>query len=68
MSNNQAVEHFPTKYWHLRDDGLISCDVCPRHCHLREGKRGTCFVRKAHQGKIVLTSYGRSSGFLHRSD
>ncbi|NQY35495.1 MAG: AmmeMemoRadiSam system radical SAM enzyme [Alteromonadaceae bacterium] len=57
------VAHFPTKYWHKLDDGRVCCDVCPHHCTLREGKRGSCFIRMHHQGEIVLTSYGRSSGF-----
>ncbi len=57
------IENFPTKYWHRLEDGRVQCDVCPQHCTLREGKRGSCFVRKHHQGEIVLTSYGRSSGF-----
>ena len=61
--NNVPVEHFPTSYWQKLDDGRVRCDVCPQHCTLREGKRGTCFVRKHHHGEIVLTSYGRSSGF-----
>ena len=30
---------------------------------MREGQRGLCFVRMAKDGKIVLTTYGRSSGF-----
>ena len=53
----------PTEYWHLVDDGRIQCDVCPRECRLREGQRGMCFVRARMQDQIVLTSYGRSSGF-----
>ncbi|MDF2155862.1 AmmeMemoRadiSam system radical SAM enzyme [Vibrio sp. CAU 1672] len=56
-------EFFPTKYWHALDDGRVCCDVCPRKCTLREGKRGACFVRMHKDGEIVLTSYGRSSGF-----
>lgn len=62
MSTEPATYH-PTDYWQRLDDGRIQCDVCPRHCKLREGKRGVCYVRMAQQGKIVLTSYGRSSGF-----
>ncbi|MGF1700333.1 AmmeMemoRadiSam system radical SAM enzyme [Photobacterium makurazakiensis] len=54
---------YPTKYWHQLDDGRVVCDLCPRHCRLRDGKRGACFVRQAHDGEIALTSYGRSSGF-----
>jgi pyruvate formate lyase activating enzyme len=53
----------PTRYWHALDDGRIQCDVCPRACKLREGQRGVCFVRARLDGQVVLTSYGRSSGF-----
>ncbi len=53
----------PTRYWHLLGDGRIQCDVCPRACKLREGQRGLCFVRARLDDQVVLTSYGRSSGF-----
>ena len=52
-----------TRWWTPLADGRVQCDVCPRHCQLREGQRGVCFVRAAQNGKIVLTTYGRSSGF-----
>jgi pyruvate formate lyase activating enzyme len=45
------------------DDGRIQCDLCPRECHLHEGQRGACFVRARVNDAIVLTTYGRSSGF-----
>jgi pyruvate formate lyase activating enzyme len=50
-------------WWHARDDGRIECDLCPRRCALREGDRGFCFVRQNVQGSLVLTTYGRSTGF-----
>ena len=53
----------PGRYWHALDDGRIQCDVCPRYCRLREGQRGMCFVRARQNDQIVLTPYGRSSGF-----
>jgi pyruvate formate lyase activating enzyme len=53
----------PTKYWHRLEDGRIQCDVCPRACRLREGQRGLCFVRAREGDQVVLTTYGRSSGF-----
>ena len=56
-------EHFPGRYWHRLDDGRIQCDVCPRDCKLHEGQRGLCFVRRCENNQIVLTTYGRSSGF-----
>ena len=37
--------------------------MCPRACKLHEGQRGLCFVRARTDDQIVLTSYGRSSGF-----
>jgi pyruvate formate lyase activating enzyme len=52
-----------TRYWHVREDGRVQCDVCPRACKLRDGQRGLCFVRERQGDGIVLTSYGRSSGF-----
>jgi pyruvate formate lyase activating enzyme len=52
-----------TKYWHTLGDGRVQCDLCPRDCKLKEGQRGLCFVRANIGGKIVLTSYGRSSGY-----
>ena len=58
-----ADERYPTKYWHKLDDGRIQCDVCPRDCKLHEGQRGACFVRGRANDMIVLTTYGRSSGF-----
>ena len=53
----------PTRYWHVLDDGRVQCDVCPRACKLHEGQRGLCFVRARQDNQIVLTTYGRSSGF-----
>jgi pyruvate formate lyase activating enzyme len=53
----------PTLYWHTLEDGRIQCDVCPRACRLRDGQRGLCYVRAREGDEIVLTTYGRSSGF-----
>ncbi|MBS0370296.1 MAG: AmmeMemoRadiSam system radical SAM enzyme [Proteobacteria bacterium] len=53
----------PARYWHSIDGGRIQCDLCPRDCRLHEGQRGACFVRQMVDGKMVLTTYGRSSGF-----
>jgi pyruvate formate lyase activating enzyme len=54
---------YPGRWWHALDDGRIQCDLCPRDCKLHEGQRGLCFVRKREGDAIVLTTYGRSSGF-----
>jgi pyruvate formate lyase activating enzyme len=54
---------FPTRYWHALDDGRVQCDTCPRFCKLHDGQQGLCFVRANQGGRVVLTSYGRSSGY-----
>ena len=58
-----ASDYRPTGYWHLGDDGRIVCDLCPRHCALRDGQAGFCFVRRNVGERLELTTYGRSSGF-----
>ena len=58
-----AESAYPTTWWHRLDDGRIRCDVCPRGCALHEGQRGLCFVRRREGNAVVLTTYGRSSGF-----
>ena len=63
MAQSVVEAVVPTKYWHHLDDGRIQCDMCPRYCKLREGQRGMCFVRMCQDDQIVLTTYGRSSGF-----
>lgn len=58
------LTNHPTTYWHALPAGKVQCDLCPRECQLSEGQRGLCFVRKVEAGAVVLTSYGRSSGFV----
>lgn len=57
------VDSYPARYWHFAEDGRIQCDLCPRDCRLHDGQRGACFVRMREGGRMILTTYGRSSGF-----
>jgi pyruvate formate lyase activating enzyme len=52
-----------TRYWRRLEDGKLQCDVCPRRCRLSDGQRGLCFVRARRGDEVVLTSFGRSSGY-----
>jgi pyruvate formate lyase activating enzyme len=63
MNPGPADSIVPTSYWHRLEDGRVQCDLCPRYCKLRDGQRGLCFVRACRDGEVVLTTYGRSSGF-----
>ena len=53
----------PARWWHALDDGRLQCDLCPRDCKLHDGQQGHCFVRAREGDRMVLTTYGRSSGF-----
>lgn len=61
--NKEISDLVATQYWHRIDDNRIQCDLCPRFCKLHEGQHGLCFVRANQNNTIVLTTYGRSSGF-----
>ena len=51
-------------WWRTADqNGRIICELCPRACNLKAGDRGFCFVRENRAGRMVLTTYGRSTGF-----
>jgi pyruvate formate lyase activating enzyme len=65
---------YPGRWWMMLPDVRIECRLCPRFCKLNppsqkgssaasEGQRGFCFVRQRVGDRIVLTTYGRSSGF-----
>ncbi|MCL2347642.1 MAG: AmmeMemoRadiSam system radical SAM enzyme [Planctomycetaceae bacterium] len=41
----------------------VICDLCPRECHIANGKNGYCFVRQNHDGTLIAAAYGRSTGF-----
>jgi pyruvate formate lyase activating enzyme len=62
-TGNDVIEGAPGRYWHRLDDGRLQCDLCPRYCKLQDGQRGLCFVRGRAGDQVLLTTYGRSSGY-----
>jgi pyruvate formate lyase activating enzyme len=63
MSETLSGTIVPGRHWSKTPDGRLQCDVCPRRCQLHDGQRGLCFVRARQGDEIVLTTYGRSSGY-----
>lgn len=63
MVHVRTVALHPARWWTMRSDRRIECQLCPRGCKLQDGQRGFCFVRQRVGNEIVLTTYGRSSGF-----
>ena len=49
--------------WSRSDGDKLQCTLCPRDCRLSDGQRGMCFVRQRQGDDIVLTAYGKASGF-----
>lgn len=45
------------RYYKATDDG-VECQLCPHHCHIREGGRGLCRSRECRGGKLYALSYG----------
>lgn len=45
------------RYYKATDDG-VECQLCPHHCHIREGGRGLCQSRECRGGKLYALSYG----------
>ncbi len=63
MNTPAAADLHPARWWHALGDGRLQCDLCPRDCQLHDGQRGFCFVRQRAGDVMVLTTWGRSSGF-----
>ena len=61
--DGRRIEAVAGRYWHALEDGRIQCDVCPRLCKLHPGQRGLCYVRASDGAQMVLTTWGRSSGY-----
>ncbi|MCL2623835.1 MAG: AmmeMemoRadiSam system radical SAM enzyme [Planctomycetaceae bacterium] len=64
------MKPYPAQWWHLDsvsessgDEKTLVCELCPRQCHMAEGKAGYCFARQNHDGQLVSAVYGRSTGF-----
>lgn len=61
--NEVMQSRHPARWWRPIADGRFECELCPRRCKLQDGQRGFCFVRRRVGNALVLTTYGRTSGF-----
>jgi pyruvate formate lyase activating enzyme len=43
------------------NDGQVRCFLCPRYCHIGDGKAGYCGVRKNEKGTLYTLIYGKIS-------
>ncbi len=55
---DKAVSLHEAQWWETEADGRIHCYLCPRHCHIRDGQGGFCFIRVNRGGKLYSLGYG----------
>lgn len=41
------------------DENFIKCNLCPHFCQIKEGKSGSCRVRKNVNGKLITENFGQ---------
>jgi pyruvate formate lyase activating enzyme len=46
------------RWWQVEADGRAHCYLCPRHCHIRPGQAGFCFIRVNEGGTLYSLGYG----------
>ncbi len=68
--NRTSDGSMPGAWWSVSEKAAvdpseqrIDCWLCPRGCSLKPGDRGFCFVRENRDGQMVLSTYGKSTGF-----
>ncbi len=66
--NSKSLENSPasdsTPNWSRPlANGRLECLLCPRHCRLKEGQRGFCYIRRREGTRIVNTGINTSLGF-----
>lgn len=45
-------------FWTSGSDDSVICNLCPRNCHIKNGKRGFCNVRENQGGILYTFVYG----------
>src|ERR1043166_8709972 len=54
----EAASLHEAQWWETEADGRIHCYLCPRHCHIRDGQGGFCFIRVNRGGRLYSLGYG----------
>jgi pyruvate formate lyase activating enzyme len=46
-------------FYEKLDEKKVRCFLCAHHCHIKDGKRGICYVRKNIDGTLYSLVYGK---------
>jgi pyruvate formate lyase activating enzyme len=64
--HSQLEERLPVSYCHIPHTGsYVRCNLCPHHCIIADGERGTCRVRENRGGRLYSVVYGNPCA-IHR--
>ncbi len=56
-----SKDHRTANYWHYMPEiNKTECELCPRHCNLKDGQMGFCQVRGNVGNEMHTYNYGRS--------
>jgi pyruvate formate lyase activating enzyme len=55
---DETVALHEARWWDTEADGRVHCYLCPRHCRIRNGQAGFCFIRVNRGGKLYSLGYG----------
>lgn len=48
------------RFWSLKGE-IVQCQLCPHHCHIKNGAVGICGVRQNRAGRLYSLIYGKAS-------
>lgn len=46
------------RYYTKKDNDMVHCQLCPHHCHIKDGAHGICRVRINRDGELYTINYG----------
>lgn len=58
LSQMGFVRPQPAAWFTQLEQGVLRCELCPRHCELADGERSRCRVRQNRQGEGYTLAYG----------
>lgn len=56
-------DQYLAKFYTLKENDIIQCDLCPHNCIINNNKTGICKVRKNIDGQLYTLNYAKLSAF-----
>ncbi len=59
LSTSSSLSWREAMHYQKRDEKMVRCDICPRHCEVADKERGYCGCRENKDGTYYTLVYGR---------